>query len=67
MIHHVPDQFIPLVLFVCTQRSLCQRSISVERCRGEGVVGGVCFAGANSKKNYLGGAGGHLVARGSIE
>ena len=32
----------------------------VERYRGEGVVGGVCFAGAHSRKTLLGGGGGHL-------
>ena len=40
MIQNVPSQFIPLCVCLFTQRSLCQRSITVEKCRGEGIVGG---------------------------
>ena len=49
MIQHVPDQFIPLCARLDTQRSLCQRSMVVERCRGEWVVGWICFTGAHSR------------------
>ena len=43
------------VPYLFTQRSLCQRSIIVERCGGECVVGGVSFAGAHSRRTLLGG------------
>ena len=45
-LHSVPGLF--------TQMSFCQRSIIVERCGGECVVGGVCFAGAHSRRTLLG-------------
>ena len=49
------DQFIALCACLYTPRSLCQRSIIVERCGGECVVGAVCFAGAHSRRTLLGG------------
>ena len=51
MIQHVPYQLIPLCACLYTQWSLCERSIIFERCGGECVVGGVCFADAHSRKS----------------